>query len=684
MTRLYNMLYGRSRLCVCSALICLLGLLLAGCGEPQTAPHASRGVHLEARRALDSISALAYDRPGNFLPTSDSLLALAIASQDDSLEAVLYRYRTLAAYFNSNHALYRESLHKMDSMPELATYPDHKSYRMVHLYYVGIEAADRKDLPRMLEACYSALCAYDHIPRPLSLQDSTIYIGVTELMTQAYIMAGQTDSIDKYSALSYRTILDNPHLQSKYIPSTLCRATAYLGVGNQAMSDDMYEQAATFAVKQGEEQAHPIMYLQAQLGVLAVQYRKKDFEALSATARYIIDHEAEILGEGSRICRYSAHVYLGRMYTDLGKLDLARQHLGIAEEYSKGIHYQRMNSSALPSSWLSLSIAQRNRALVARDIKRTLEGIEADRGGIMHTPPVFIHAFQKLKDGYLFLNDDTKAMAMQDSISALQEQMLADARSHAVTFRSFEEEQRQIANACKLRESQIQSQRERKSLSYALGALILLLIGSASLHLLQRCKAKRLQERIARKQEILRRIFERLTPPTLPSPSTSEAEVIDIVALDANDPAHEALVTKVEDTKPQASLNENLSTDNPSEGDISEELADYVLRRLHTFMEEQQGYRDSSLSLEMLCTIAGTNRSYLSRIINQYAQCSVPDYINLYRLREAKRLLLSTDMKHQVIALEVGFGSYQSFTRNFKKQEGVTPATYARVNRSTK
>jgi AraC family transcriptional regulator, transcriptional activator of pobA len=51
-------------------------------------------------------------------------------------------------------------------------------------------------------------------------------------------------------------------------------------------------------------------------------------------------------------------------------------------------------------------------------------------------------------------------------------------------------------------------------------------------------------------------------------------------------------------------------------------------------------------------------------------------YIQDRKMLEAKRLLYYTDLQIQEIAFKIGYDDIQSFSRFFKKQEGVSPSTY--------
>ena len=52
------------------------------------------------------------------------------------------------------------------------------------------------------------------------------------------------------------------------------------------------------------------------------------------------------------------------------------------------------------------------------------------------------------------------------------------------------------------------------------------------------------------------------------------------------------------------------------------------------------------------------------------------DYVNGWRIEEAKPLIRNGEQTVLAIAYEVGFNSRSSFYAAFKKQTGVTPSAY--------
>lgn len=67
---------------------------------------------------------------------------------------------------------------------------------------------------------------------------------------------------------------------------------------------------------------------------------------------------------------------------------------------------------------------------------------------------------------------------------------------------------------------------------------------------------------------------------------------------------------------------------------------------------------------------------YLSKIFKQKTGMTVKDYINNYRIKVAKRLLLESDESISQIALETGFENISYFSTIFKKRTGESPNSY--------
>ncbi len=97
------------------------------------------------------------------------------------------------------------------------------------------------------------------------------------------------------------------------------------------------------------------------------------------------------------------------------------------------------------------------------------------------------------------------------------------------------------------------------------------------------------------------------------------------------------------------------------------------------FLDDQKPYRNPEFDLPMLSREFGHSRHYLSLLIKEATGLNFRDFINQYRLEEAKKKLASAHSKQftiQSIASDSGFTSLATFYRAFKKLEGRTPKSF--------
>ncbi len=111
-----------------------------------------------------------------------------------------------------------------------------------------------------------------------------------------------------------------------------------------------------------------------------------------------------------------------------------------------------------------------------------------------------------------------------------------------------------------------------------------------------------------------------------------------------------------------------------------EQMHDYM-QRLDVIMESPRGYLRPNLTLPILAEEVGCSVNHLSQVINSGFDMSFFDYVNSYRVRHAKELLLQLNGKNGAIlniAFTVGFNSNSAFYAAFKKHVGMAPATFRR------
>ena len=98
----------------------------------------------------------------------------------------------------------------------------------------------------------------------------------------------------------------------------------------------------------------------------------------------------------------------------------------------------------------------------------------------------------------------------------------------------------------------------------------------------------------------------------------------------------------------------------------------------HSELEEaiHERLADSELSLKNLAFQLGFSPSYLSVLIKKELGLPFQDYLIQERMKKAKLLLLTTDLKIYEIAEQVGFDDMNYFSQRFKQVVGLTPRQF--------
>lgn len=113
-----------------------------------------------------------------------------------------------------------------------------------------------------------------------------------------------------------------------------------------------------------------------------------------------------------------------------------------------------------------------------------------------------------------------------------------------------------------------------------------------------------------------------------------------------------------------------------SEGGRGAASAYDFAREFGRLFDEERIYLDKTVSVAGLSKRLCTNRSYISRYMNNELGTTFYDYVNRRRTEHAKTLLRETDMKIEAVGDESGFNSVMSFRRAFTAYEGMTPGEY--------
>jgi len=110
------------------------------------------------------------------------------------------------------------------------------------------------------------------------------------------------------------------------------------------------------------------------------------------------------------------------------------------------------------------------------------------------------------------------------------------------------------------------------------------------------------------------------------------------------------------------------------------EASTRIARKLRTAMEVDHLHHDPNLSLWTLARHIGASPNYISQTLNEVIGESFFDFVNGYRIAEAKSLLLTTNDSVLTITYDVGFNARSSFYNAFKRVTGQTPTNFRKEN----
>ncbi len=128
----------------------------------------------------------------------------------------------------------------------------------------------------------------------------------------------------------------------------------------------------------------------------------------------------------------------------------------------------------------------------------------------------------------------------------------------------------------------------------------------------------------------------------------------------------------IDDLNKEESNEEFVEEDTPPSKALTQEVLEHLLLNKKLFI-------NPDLRIVDVAVLLGTNRTYLSKFVNDTMQVNFSDLVNQYRLEYAKSLMLDEENKElelKDIAHYSGFSSISSFYRVFKDKEKITPGDF--------
>lgn len=107
---------------------------------------------------------------------------------------------------------------------------------------------------------------------------------------------------------------------------------------------------------------------------------------------------------------------------------------------------------------------------------------------------------------------------------------------------------------------------------------------------------------------------------------------------------------------------------------------DALCRRLEEIVVKERLYAYEEISLRQIADELSITAHQLSQLINEKLNMNFNTYINMYRIRDAKEMLIDEPGRSVLsIAIAVGFNSKTSFYDAFHRSTGVTPQAYRKL-----
>jgi AraC-like DNA-binding protein len=110
-----------------------------------------------------------------------------------------------------------------------------------------------------------------------------------------------------------------------------------------------------------------------------------------------------------------------------------------------------------------------------------------------------------------------------------------------------------------------------------------------------------------------------------------------------------------------------------------------LLERSNRVMDEKRPWVDPDFDIGALARLLDTYPNAISRALNRAGNTTFYDYVNAYRLREARRLLTEPGergLKIEALGRLAGFRARSTFFKLFREHTGQSPSEY-RANRTT-
>lgn len=116
---------------------------------------------------------------------------------------------------------------------------------------------------------------------------------------------------------------------------------------------------------------------------------------------------------------------------------------------------------------------------------------------------------------------------------------------------------------------------------------------------------------------------------------------------------------------------------------LRREDAEKLITVIKSYMENNKPYLNPDFSLDSFSGDISLSRNYITELLNTYFGRNFYEFVNEYRVEEAKSLMNNKDndvLTLAAIGSKAGFQSKTAFNANFKKMTGLTPTDWKRLH----
>lgn len=112
---------------------------------------------------------------------------------------------------------------------------------------------------------------------------------------------------------------------------------------------------------------------------------------------------------------------------------------------------------------------------------------------------------------------------------------------------------------------------------------------------------------------------------------------------------------------------------------VNAQKAEQIVAKLEQVMTQEKLFLEDNLSLNKLSESISETENHISETLSQFLNTNFFQYVNGFRIEQAKQALMDKNKLVTTVAYDVGFNSKSTFNTAFKKVVGCTPTAYRKL-----